>query len=155
MSHIPLMKIALAEAEKGAKMDEVPVGAALVSESGRILAVSPTRTISLADPSAHAEILVLRMACQKIKNYRLLNTTLYVTIEPCIMCMGAVIHARVGRVVYGAPDPRWGGAGSLYDFAADNRLNHRPEVIGGICEDECRKIIQTFFRTKRKRTVNP
>jgi len=150
MSHIPLMKIALAEAEKGAKMDEVPVGAALVSESGRILAVSPTRTISLADPSAHAEILVLRMACQKIKNYRLLNTTLYVTIAPCVMCMGAIIHARVGRVVYGAPDHKWGGAGSLYNFATDNRLNHRPKVIGGVCEDECRKIIQTFFRAKRK-----
>jgi len=155
MSHIPLMKIALAEAEKGAKMGEVPVGAALVSKSGQILAVSPNRTIGLADPSAHAEILVLRMACQKIKNYRLLNTTLYVTIEPCIMCMGAIIHARVGRVVYGAPDHKWGGAGSLYNFATDNRLNHRPEVIGGICEDECRKIIQTFFRAKRKQTGNP
>lgn len=150
MPHIALMKIALAEAEKGAKMGEVPVGAVLVSESGRILAVSPNRTISLADPSAHAEILALRLACKKIKNYRLLNTTLYVTIEPCIMCMGAAIHARVGRIVYGAPDPKWGGAGSLYNFATDNRLNHHPEVIGGICENECRKIIQMFFRAKRK-----
>ena len=150
MPHTALMKIALAEAEKGAEMGEVPVGAILVSESGQILAASFNRTISQADPSAHAEILALRMACRKIKNYRLLNTTLYVTIEPCIMCMGAIIHARVGTVVYGAPDPRWGGAGSLYNFAIDNRLNHRPEVIGGICEDDCRKIIQTFFREKRR-----
>ncbi len=150
MPHTALMKIALTEAEKGALIGEVPIGAVLVSESGRILAASFNRTISLADPSAHAEILALRMACRKIKNYRLLNTTLYVTIEPCIMCMGAIIHARVGTVVYGAPDPRWGGAGSLYNFATDNRLNHRPEVIGGICEDDCRKIIQTFFREKRR-----
>jgi len=154
MPHTALMKIAIAEAKKGAKIGEIPVGAVLVSEFGRILAVSPNRTISLADPSAHAEILVLRMACRKIKNYRLLNTTLYVTIEPCIMCMGAIIHARVGTVVYGAPDPKWGGAGSLYNFTTDSRLNHRPEVIGGICEDECRKIIQTFFKTKRKHTGN-
>jgi tRNA(adenine34) deaminase len=149
------MKIALAEAEKGAEMGEVPVGAVLVSESGQILAASPNRTISLADPSAHAEILALRIACQKIKNYRLLNTTLYVTIEPCIMCMGAIIHARVGAVIYGAPDPKWGGAGSLYNLATDNRLNHHPEIMSGICENECRKIIQTFFRAKRKQTVKP
>ncbi len=155
MPHIPLMKIALAEAEKGARMGEVPVGAVLVSESGQILAVSPNRTISLADPSAHAEILALRMACRKLKNYRLLNTTLYVTIEPCIMCMGAIIHARVGTVVYGAPDPKWGGAGSLYNLATDSRLNHRPEVMGGICENECRNVIQAFFRAKRKQAVKP
>ena len=155
MPHTPLMKIALAEAEKAARMGEVPVGAVLVSDSGKILAASPNRTIHLADPSAHAEILALRMAGQILKNYRLLNTTLYVTVEPCIMCMGAIIHARVGRIVYGASDPKWGGAGSLYNFAIDNRLNHRPEVIGGICENQCREIMQKFFRTKRKRTVNP
>jgi tRNA(adenine34) deaminase len=84
-----------------------------------------------------------------LKNYRLLNTTLYVTIEPCLMCMGAIVHARVARVVHGAPDPKWGAAGSLYNFALDLRLNHRPEVVAGVCEAECRELIQEFFRLKR------
>jgi tRNA(adenine34) deaminase len=147
--HIKFMKLALNQAKKAGQKEEVPIGAVLVSESGEILAVSLNQTISLVDPTAHAEIITLRKAAQKILNYRLLRTTLYVTIEPCIMCMGAIVHARISRVVFGAHDPKWGAAGSLYNFADDARLNHRPEIIQGICEDECRTLIQDFFRDKR------
>lgn len=150
MNHINFMKLALNEAEKAAEKNEVPIGALLVEERGDILATAHNLTISLLDPSAHAEILVLRKAAQKVLNYRLLNTTLYVTIEPCVMCMGAIIHARVARVVFGANDPKWGAAGSLYDFANDHRLNHSPEIISGVCRDECRILIQNFFRARRK-----
>jgi tRNA(adenine34) deaminase len=147
--HIKFMKLALNQAKKAGQKSEVPIGSILVSESGEILSSSHNQTISLADPTAHAEIITLRKAAQKISNYRLLSTTLYVTIEPCIMCMGAIIHARVSRVVFGAHDPKWGAAGSLYNFAHDTRLNHRPEIISGICENECRTLIQDFFREKR------
>ena len=143
------MEMALVEAEKAGQRDEVPVGAILVDESGDVLAAAHNLTISMADPTAHAEILALREAAQKINNYRLLNTTLYVTVEPCVMCMGAIIHARVAGIVFGASDPKWGAAGSLYHFARDERLNHSPEVIGGVCEDRCRELMQTFFRRKR------
>jgi len=149
--HIKFMKLALNQAKKAGQKSEVPIGAILVSESGEILSSSHNQTISLADPTAHAEIITLRKAAQKISNYRLLSTTLYVTIEPCIMCMGAIVHARVSRVVFGAHDPKWGAAGSLYNFAHDTRLNHRPELISGICEHECRTLIRDFFREKRFR----
>jgi tRNA(adenine34) deaminase len=147
--HIKFMKLALDQAKKAGQKAEVPIGAVLVSESGEILSASHNQSISLADPTAHAEIITLRKAAQKILNYRLLSTTLYVTIEPCIMCMGAIVHARVSRVIFGVHDPKWGAAGSLYNFADDIRLNHRPEIIQGICEDECRTLIQNFFREKR------
>jgi len=143
------MEMALIEAEKAGQRDEVPVGAVLVDKSGDVLAAAHNLTISMADPAAHAEILALRGAAQKVNNYRLLNTTLYVTVEPCIMCMGAIIHARVARVVFGTKDPKWGAAGSLYHFARDDRLNHSPEVIDGVCEDRCRELMQTFFQKKR------
>jgi len=143
------MKAALDEAKLAADADEVPVGAVLVDGSGQVLASARNHTIGLADPTAHAEMLAIRTTALKTGNYRLLNTTLYVTVEPCIMCMGAIIHARVFRVVFGASDPKWGGAGSLYDFAKDNRLNHSPEVVGGVCEDECKALLQGFFRAKR------
>ena len=147
--HTEFMKLALNEAKKAGQKSEVPIGAVLVAESGDVLSASHNQTISLADPTAHAEIIALRNAGQKIQNYRLLNTTLYVTIEPCIMCMGAIVHARISRVVFGAHDPKWGAAGSLYNIALDTRLNHRPEIIAGICEEECRTLIQDFFRKKR------
>ena len=150
--HVEYMRLAMAEAEKAGQMAEVPVGALLVDRSGEVLARAHNRTITDADPSAHAEVLALRKAGQKIRNYRLLNTTLYVTIEPCMMCMGAILHARVTRVVFGAADPKWGAAGSLYDLAHDARLNHRVDVIGGVCENDCRKLIQDFFRAKRLKT---
>jgi tRNA(adenine34) deaminase len=146
---IKFMNLAIKEAKKAGQKAEVPVGAVLVAESGDILSLSHNQVITRADPTAHAEISALREAATKVLNYRLLNTTLYVTIEPCVMCMGAIVHARVARVVFGAKDFKWGAAGSLYNFAEDTRLNHRPEVIHGVCQDECRELIQDFFRSKR------
>ena len=130
-------------------MAEVPIGAILVSENWTILSATHNRTIDRTDPTAHAEILALREAAHKINNYRLLNTTLYVTVEPCIMCMGAIVHARISRVVFGAGDPKWGAAGSLYNFAEDDRLNHCLEITRGVCEQDCRNLMQDFFRAKR------
>ncbi len=148
-AHRIMMKRALSEASAAFDEEEVPVGAVLISESGLMLASTHNQTISFSDPTAHAEILVLRHAAKQVQNYRLLNTTLYVTVEPCMMCMGAIIHARVSRLVYGARDPKWGAAGSLYDLSADMRMNHKIEVISGVCETECREILQRFFRNRR------
>jgi len=150
LSHEYFMKHALDEAEKAGRHGEVPIGAVLVSASGEILSRSWNQPIQKHDPTAHAEILALRKAAKKIKNYRLLNTVLYVTLEPCIMCMGAIVHARVARIVFGAFDPKWGGAGSVLDLSKEKKLNHTVEIVSGICESDCRKIIQTFFREKRK-----
>ena len=147
--HIELMKKALDEAEKARAMGEVPIGAVLVADNKKVLAAEHNRTITLNDPTAHAEILALRSAAAKIGNYRLLNTLLYVTVEPCPMCMAAAIHARVSRVIFGTRDLKWGAAGSMYNFAADQRFNHQPEVIEGICEADCKKLMQEFFREKR------
>jgi len=147
--HAEYMRMALEEARRAMQIDEVPVGAVLVNESGDLLASTHNRTIVEQDPTAHAEILALRAAAGKLRNYRLLNTTLYVTVEPCVMCAGALVHARVGRLVFGAPDPKWGASGSLYNVAADPRLNHQLEVIAGICAEECRALMQAFFRSKR------
>ncbi|MDO9109455.1 MAG: tRNA adenosine(34) deaminase TadA [Desulfatirhabdiaceae bacterium] len=152
-AHGTVMKLALCQAAAAFQAEEVPVGAVLISESGTVLAATHNQTISLSDPTAHAEILALRHAANKIQNYRLLNTTLYVTVEPCMMCMGAIIHARVCRLVYGARDSRWGAAGSLYDLSADNRLNHSLDVIAGVCETECREILQRFFRDRRSHPI--
>ena len=143
------MELALNEAKKAGQIGEVPVGAILVSENGEILSAAHNQTIKLADPTAHAEILTLRKAALEINNYRLLKTTLYVTVEPCIMCMGAIVHARISQVVFGAPDPKWGAAGSLYNFAADDRLNHRVAITAGVCAEDCRRLMQDFFRAKR------
>jgi len=143
------MRQALSQAQKAARQDEVPVGAVLVARDGTVLARAHNQTISLCDPTAHAEILALRAASMALGNYRLLNTTLYVTIEPCIMCMGALLQARVARIVFGAKDPKWGGAGSRYNLAADTSLNHTIDVQGGPLENECRELIQDFFRAKR------
>lgn len=145
------MNLALFEAKKAVKMDEVPVGAVLVDKEGKVIGCGYNQPITLNDPCGHAEILALRMGAEVIGNYRLSGTTIYATIEPCIMCMGAIIHARVARVVYGAGDPKWGGAGSLYDFASDKRLNHNPVVVSGVCCDEAREIIRAFFRNKRSK----
>jgi tRNA(adenine34) deaminase len=145
------MLLALAEAKEAFAEEEVPVGAVLVDEGGELIASGRNRVIERCDPSAHAEILALRTAGLARKNYRLPQTTLYVTIEPCMMCMGALIHARVARVVYGAADPGWGGAGSLYNLAEDQRLNHHPLVCGGVCEQESRKLMIEFFRPRRRR----
>ncbi|TYT75602.1 tRNA adenosine(34) deaminase TadA [Desulfobotulus mexicanus] len=143
------MQLALDAAKKAGQIDEVPIGAVIVQKTGTVLATAWNRTISNCDPTAHAEILVLRKASECMGNYRLPDTTLYVTMEPCIMCMGAIVHARIGRLVYGAADIKWGAAGSLYDFSNDTRLNHRMDVQGGILEQPCREIVQLFFREKR------
>jgi tRNA(adenine34) deaminase len=143
------MNIAINEAKKAEQEDEVPIGAVLIDEHGIILAAAHNQTLHLCDPTAHAEILALRHAANKIQNYRLLKTTLYTTIEPCIMCMGAIIHARVDTLVFGTMDPKWGAAGSLYNFTLDTQLNHQPKVIGGICEDSCKVLMQRFFRQRR------
>jgi tRNA(adenine34) deaminase len=143
------MELALDEAKKAGQKNEVPIGAVVVNSSGSITAAAHNQVITRADVTAHAEILVLRAACEAAKNYRLPGTTLFVTVEPCPMCMGAIIHARVERLVFGAFDPKWGAAGSIYDFAADDRFNHQPEVISGVCEEACRRLIKDFFRVKR------
>lgn len=149
MSHKDYMTLALKEAKKAGQMNEVPVGAVLVAKSGEILSSSHNQVILKNDATAHAEILVLKHASNKINNYRLIDTTLYVTLEPCLMCMGAIIHARISSLVFGAKDSKWGAAGSLYNLAQDNRLNHQVEVIGGICEMECIALLQNFFQQKR------
>jgi tRNA(adenine34) deaminase len=148
--HETYMQLALKQAREARAKDEVPVGAVLVDSADTILAVGHNETISRCDPSAHAEMLVLRRAARIVGNYRLLGTTLYVTVEPCVMCMGAVIHARVAQVVFGTPDTKWGAAGSLYDFADDRRFNHQPNVIAHVCRGACRKLMQDFFQRKRK-----
>ena len=149
MTHNRFMQQAIIEAQQAAREDEVPVGAILVSQNGTVLANTHNQTITLCDPTAHAEILAIRSAAQGLGNFRLLNTTLYVTIEPCIMCMGALLHARVSKIIYGATDPKWGAAGSCYNLSAAPRLNHVIDVEGGVLEKECRALIQTFFRAKR------
>ena len=146
-----LMKQALSEAEKGSSMGEVPVGAVLASPEGQIVAKAYNQPITLGDPTAHAEILAIRKAGLFFRNYRLNNTTLVVTLEPCLMCMGAAINARIARLVFGTVDPKAGAAVSLYNLAEDKRLNHRIEVVSGIMEEECRSLIQDFFRVRREK----
>jgi len=142
------MKVALEEAQKAAKKDEVPVGAVVVL-SGRIIGRAHNMPITHHDPSAHAEMLALREAAKTIGNYRLIGAELYVTLEPCIMCAGAIIQARLARVVFGARDPKYGAVASLYQVLADQRLNHQVAVTEGILKEECGEIISRFFREKR------
>lgn len=144
-----LMSEALYEAEKAAAEGEVPVGAVLAGPDGRMVARAHNRPLALKDPTAHAEILVLREAAARLGNYRLTGFTLVVTIEPCLMCMGAALHARVAGLAFGAFDPKGGAAGSLYDLAGDSRLNHRIEVVSGIREEHCRRLMQEFFQSRR------
>lgn len=143
------MEIALREAMKGQLAGEVPVGAVITDDSGRVIATGHNSPVTGSDPTAHAEINVLRKAGRHLANYRLPGTTLYVTIEPCPMCAGALIHARVRRIVFGAHDPKAGACGSVMDLARDMRLNHRIEVVGGILEERCAEIIRGFFLKKR------
>lgn len=147
--HTAFMQLALEEARRAAALEEVPVGAVLVSAAGEVLATGHNRTISDNDPSAHAEILAIRQGAARLGNYRLLNTSLYVTVEPCLMCMGAVIHARIAQLFFGTRDPKWGAAGSLYNLGEDRRLNHHPEIREGLLLEDCRDLIQGFFRARR------
>lgn len=150
-NHVRFMELALAEAKKAGQKNEVPIGAVVVDSEGNVTAAAHNQVITQADVTAHAEILAIRSACAAANNYRLPGTTFFVTVEPCPMCMGAIIHARVERLVFGAFDPKWGAVGSLYNFADDDRFNHQPEVISGVCEEACQRLMQEFFRAKRAR----
>jgi len=149
MDHEDYMIMALEEAHKARKKDEVPIGAVIIDKNGNVVSKAHNQVIHLADPTAHAEMLCIRDASLKNSNYRLLNMSLYVTVEPCVMCMGAVVHSRIEKIFFGANDPKWGAAGSIYNFSNDGLLNHRPEVTGGILQEACSLIIQDFFRSKR------
>jgi tRNA(adenine34) deaminase len=145
------MHAALDLARQAATLDEVPVGAVLVLD-GEIVGRGCNQPIRSADPTAHAEIMALRDAGRKLGNYRLPGSTLYVTLEPCVMCSGAIIHARVARVVFGARDPKTGAAGSVVDLFAEVRLNHHAQVEGGLLADECAALLSGFFAARRNRT---
>jgi tRNA(adenine34) deaminase len=142
------MREALQMARQAQAADEVPVGAVLVKE-GAILGSGWNQPIGAHDPTAHAEIMALRAAAQSAGNYRLTGTTLYVTLEPCAMCAGAMVHARVARLLYGAADPKTGAAGSVFDLTRTDKLNHRLEVEGGVLAEECGGLLKDFFIRRR------
>lgn len=143
------MRIAIDAAAAARDLDEVPIGACIVDENGRLLAAASNRTITDNDPTAHAEILAIRAAAAKIGNYRLAGSTVYSTIEPCVMCAGALVNARVARLVFGARDERFGAVESRFRLCDSDLLNHRIEITPGILADECREMIQDFFRRRR------
>jgi tRNA(adenine34) deaminase len=142
------MRRALELARHAGEAGEVPVGA-LVVMNDEVIGEGWNQPIVSHDPTAHAEIVALRAAAQRMKNYRLPGAYLYVTLEPCAMCAGAVVHARIERVVYGAPDPKAGAAGSVFNLLQSASLNHRAEVIGGVMSDECGRMLQQFFQRRR------
>jgi tRNA(adenine34) deaminase len=149
MADIDWMRAALAQAQLAADREEVPVGAVLVDAAGELLAAGHNQPISACDPSAHAEIVTLRAAAQKLGNYRLPGTTLYVTLEPCTMCVGALVQARVRRLVYGATEPRTGAIESAHQLFESGEYNHRPEVEGGLLADESALLLTSFFKARR------
>jgi tRNA(adenine34) deaminase len=154
---LDFMQLALEEARAAEAAGEVPVGAIVVSPAGNIIARGNNRVLRDSDPSAHAEIVALRAAGKALSNYRLLaahegkmvGCTLYVTLEPCAMCAGAILHARIGRLVYAAPDPKAGACGSVLSVINHPALNHRVEVVSGVLADECGALLTTFFRARR------
>lgn len=146
--HDTFMRAALGEARRGFDAGEVPVGAVLVLD-GEIVGRGFNRPIGSHDPTAHAEVVAMRAAASTVGNYRLTGATLYVTIEPCLMCVGAMVHARVGTLVFGAPEPKAGAVVSSCRAHELPSLNHRIEVIGGVLEEDCRALIQEFFKTRR------
>ena len=151
---IELMARAIAEAQRGAAEGEVPVGAVVIapatdSDDGAIVAAAHNRPIALNDPTAHAEMLALRQAAAALGAYRLAGAALFVTLEPCVMCVGAMVHARIAELYFGARDEKAGALGSVYDIGRDGRLNHRIEVYGGLMEPECAALLRDFFRSRR------
>ena len=142
------MRLALAEARKAEATGEVPIGAVVVLD-GLVIGAGFNQPISASDPTAHAEVVAIRAAAARLGNYRLTGSTLYVTVEPCLMCVGAMVHARVQRVVYGATEPKAGALVSMTSAHELPSLNHRLEVTGGVLEEECREIMQAFFRSRR------
>ena len=153
-THDYWMDKAIAEARKAEAIAEVPIGCVIV-QNNRIVARAHNLREAKQDPAAHAELLAIRKAARKLGNWRLLDTTLYVTLEPCLMCMGAILLARVPTVVFGCHDPKAGAAGSLYDLSNDPRLNHRFELVSGIRRQECSSMLSTFFAVlRRKRRID-
>lgn len=145
------MRQALALAREAAAADEVPVGAVVVMD-GEVVGRGFNQPILRHDPTAHAEVMALRAAAEQVGNYRLPGSTLYVTLEPCVMCTGAIMHARVGRVVFGARDPKTGAAGSVIDLYGEERLNHHAQIEGGVLADECGSLLSAFFAARRSKT---
>ncbi|MBO1112952.1 tRNA adenosine(34) deaminase TadA [Bordetella petrii] len=143
------MALALRQAEAAGQAGEVPVGAVVVDAQGRVLGAGYNRTITDSDPTAHAEIVALRAAAKQLGNYRLPGLSLYVTLEPCVMCIGAMLHARLARVVYGAADPKTGACGSVLDVGAVVRLNHHTTITGGVLAEPCGDLLRQFFRVRR------
>lgn len=142
------MRMAIEQAQLAAQSGEVPVGAVLVKD-GQVISKAFNKPIANHDPSAHAEMLALREAALVEENYRIPGSTLYVTLEPCAMCSGAILHARINRVVYGASDPKTGAAGSVLDIFASKQINHQTRVEGGIMSEECGKLLRDFFKGRR------
>jgi tRNA(adenine34) deaminase len=144
------MRLAIAEAERALAHDDVPVGAVILGPSGEVLGRGHNERELLQDPSAHAEMLAIREAAAAVGSWRLLETTLYVTLEPCAMCAGAIVLARIPTVVYGTADPKAGAAGSVLDILAEPRLNHRPAVIAGVLQPQCAALLRDFFAARRR-----
>ena len=145
------MRVALDEADAAASKGEVPVGCAIVSKTGELLATGHNLRETDEDPTAHAEVVAIRSAAQKLGTWRLEDTTLYVTLEPCVMCAGAMVNARVGRVVYGAADPKAGACHTLFTIGTDTRLNHRFPVVSGVLAEQCADRLRRFFAALRAR----
>ena len=143
------MMLALQQARMAEESGEVPVGAVIVDSRGEILGMGFNRTIQDHDPTGHAEVVALRAAAKNLSNYRIPGSTLYVTLEPCAMCMGAIMHARITRVVFGASDPKTGACGGVIDLSKESRLNHHTDVVGGVLEQECGETLRAFFRRRR------
>jgi tRNA(adenine34) deaminase len=156
MDHGHFMRLALAQAALARDAGEVPVGAVIVLE-GAVVGTGFNQPITATDPTAHAEVVAMRAAAAALKNYRLTGATMYVTVEPCLMCVGAMVHARIRTVVYGATEPRSGAIVSMTSAHEFPGLNHKVEAIGGVLDDECRAIIQDFFKARRAtaRTADP
>lgn len=145
------MQLALGEACKAAELGEIPIGAVLVDNvSGEVVAAAHNMRETWQDATAHAEVIVIREACARLKRWRLSGCTLYVTVEPCPMCSGAIVNSRVERVVYGCPDAKAGGAESIFNIITNPNLNHCAEVVSGVCEEECAQVMKAFFKRRRE-----
>lgn len=143
------MHLALAEAAKAAELGEIPIGAVLVWQ-GEVIAVAHNMRETWQDATAHAEVIVIRQACEKLKHWRLTGATLYVTIEPCPMCAGAIVMSRLSRLVYGSADSKAGAAESLFNVVSNANLNHVVETVSGVCSEECTQVMKDFFRKRRQ-----
>lgn len=143
------MELALAEARQAAELGEIPIGAVLVDELGQVIAAAHNMRETWQDGTAHAEVIAIQAACKKLGRWRLSGCTLYVTVEPCPMCSGAIVNSRVDRVVYGCPDVKAGGAESIFNIITNPNLNHCANVTSGVCEEECAQVMKNFFKRRR------